>query len=63
MIETILRPIDKIILTLAIWFLERAVGEPCEVEDEFVHEDFACLTCRTHRTIKLLREWLEIIKL
>lgn len=54
------------VLKLAIYFLKRAVGEPCEEEDTLFEDSLdlrGCLTCRTYRVINFLEEWIELIKM
>ena len=58
--------IEISIIRLAIWFLKRAVGEPCKTEDTFFEDSLdlrGCLTCRTYRVINFLEDWIELLKI
>lgn len=52
---------EKLTIKLAIWFLKRAVNEPCDEEDKFVLEDGGCFNCKAWRTINFLEEWITLI--
>jgi hypothetical protein len=55
-----LKTMEKLTIKLAIWFLKRAVNEPCDEEDKFVLEDGGCSNCKAWRTINFLEEWITL---